>query len=141
MSRLPLWFLATAASCLLLGVALGIVMGISQDFALAPVHAHLNLLGWTSLALMGLTLRAWPALLENRILAGVQFALSAGSAVAMPAGIYLAMMHGAPGLVIAASLVWFAGVALFLARLVRLALARDGAPAPLGSGRLGPLAG
>lgn len=133
MSRLPLWFLATAASCLLLGVALGIVMGISQDFALAPVHAHLNLLGWTSLALMGLTLRAWPALLENRILAGVQFALSAG--------IYLAMMHGAPGLVIAASLVWFAGVALFLARLVRLALARDGAPAPLGSGRLGPLAG
>jgi hypothetical protein len=55
MPRLPLLFLATAAFCLVCGVGMGIAMGMAHDFHLAPVHAHLNLLGWTSLALMGLT--------------------------------------------------------------------------------------
>ncbi len=36
------------------GMGLGIVMGISQDFTLAPAHAHLNLLGWVTLAIYGL---------------------------------------------------------------------------------------
>jgi hypothetical protein len=36
------------------GMILGIVMGILQDFTLAPAHAHLNLLGWVTLALYGL---------------------------------------------------------------------------------------
>jgi hypothetical protein len=36
------------------GMTLGIVMGISQDFTLSPAHAHLNLLGWVTLALYGL---------------------------------------------------------------------------------------
>lgn len=36
------------------GMALGIFMGIARDFTLAPAHAHLNLLGWVTLALYGL---------------------------------------------------------------------------------------
>lgn len=36
------------------GITLGIAMGIAQDFTLAPAHAHLNLLGWVTLALYGL---------------------------------------------------------------------------------------
>ena len=36
------------------GMVMGIIMGISQDFTLAPAHAHLNLLGWVTLALYGL---------------------------------------------------------------------------------------
>ena len=35
------------------GVVLGIFMGINQDFRLAHMHAHLNLLGWVSLFLFG----------------------------------------------------------------------------------------
>jgi hypothetical protein len=31
----------------------GAFMGAKEDFVLAPAHAHLNLVGWTSLALMG----------------------------------------------------------------------------------------
>ncbi len=60
MPRLPLLFLATAAFCLVCGVGMWIAMGMAHDFHLEPVHAHLNLLGWTSLALMGLTYRANP---------------------------------------------------------------------------------
>ena len=32
-----------------------------------PVHAHANLVGWASLALFGLTYRAYPALKDGRL--------------------------------------------------------------------------
>jgi hypothetical protein len=38
----------------LVGMALGIVMGIRQEFLLAPAHAHLNLLGFVTLFLAAL---------------------------------------------------------------------------------------
>jgi hypothetical protein len=53
MSRLALAFFATAALCALTGMCWGIQMGMSGNLTLAPAHAHLNLVGWTSLALMG----------------------------------------------------------------------------------------
>lgn len=43
-----------AAIAALGGMTMGIVMGISQDFTLAPSHAHLNLLGWVTMAIYGL---------------------------------------------------------------------------------------
>lgn len=45
---------------LVIGVAMGIVMGSSQNFTLRPVHAHVNLLGWTTLALAGLIYTVYP---------------------------------------------------------------------------------
>jgi hypothetical protein len=125
MSRLPVLFLIAAATCLVAGVSLGIGMGIAHDFRFAPIHAHANLVGWTSLALMGLTLRAWPELASGR-LATTQFVISAGSAFAFPPGIYFAIFHEAPGLAIVAGMVWLVGALLFLGRLVHLAFA--GAP-------------
>jgi hypothetical protein len=53
MSRLPLAFFSAAVLCALTGMVWGAIMGSSQDFTLAPAHAHLNLVGWASLALMG----------------------------------------------------------------------------------------
>ncbi|MCU0829105.1 MAG: hypothetical protein MUE52_17350 [Tabrizicola sp.] len=44
-------FAAQAGLC---GMMLGLAMGISQDFTLAPAHAHLNLLGWVTMAIYGL---------------------------------------------------------------------------------------
>ncbi|MGH8306639.1 MAG: cytochrome-c oxidase [Gammaproteobacteria bacterium] len=38
---------------LLIGVIFGLVMGMSHQFQYAPVHAHINLLGWASLGLAG----------------------------------------------------------------------------------------
>ncbi len=124
MSRIPLLFLVAAALCMVVGVALGIAMGMAHDFQFAPVHAHINLLGWTSLALMGLTYRAWPELCRARTAAAMQFVLSAASAFAFPFGIYLSIAHGQPALAISAALVWFAGAVLFLARLVLLLMVR-----------------
>ncbi|WP_158555946.1 hypothetical protein [Peribacillus glennii] len=36
------------------GIGMGMFMPISQKFPYPPAHAHINLLKWTSLALMGL---------------------------------------------------------------------------------------
>lgn len=117
MRRIDLWFLLLAALSLLVGVGMGIWMGIAHDFQLAPVHAHLNLLGWASLALFGLTYRAWPGMAERRI-AGIHFALAAPSAVLFPLGIALSITGVTIVVAVIASFAWFAGVALFLAGLV-----------------------
>lgn len=120
MSRLPLLYLTAASLCLIGGVVLGIVMGLTHDHSLAPVHAHLNLLGWATLALMGLVLHACPDLGRNRPLAWIQFALASMSCVVVPAGIYLAVMHQQPGVAIAGSLGFLAAVCLFAIRLLLL---------------------
>ena len=55
-------------------VGLGIVMGVSGNHRMMPVHAHLNLLGWVSMALFGAIARAVPATARGR-LADVHFVL------------------------------------------------------------------
>ena len=53
-------WLKLAIVYLMVGVTLGIVMGASHDFTLRAVHAHINLLGWTTLALAGLIYSVFP---------------------------------------------------------------------------------
>ncbi len=122
MRRIDLSFLLLAATSLLVGVAMGIWMGIAHDFQFAPVHAHLNLLGWASLALFGLTYRAYPEMAAWR-LARLHLALAAPSAVLFPLGIALSITGVTILVAVIASFAWLAGVALFLTGLVRLALA------------------
>lgn len=59
-------WLRLAVVYLLVGVVLGIVMGATHDFTLRPVHAHLNLLGWTTLALAGLVYAVYPQAATTR---------------------------------------------------------------------------
>jgi hypothetical protein len=46
---------------LLCGLVIGIVMGMREDFTLAPAHAHLNLTGFVLMFLVGLYYRIVPA--------------------------------------------------------------------------------
>ena len=119
MKRVDVYFLLLATLLLLAGAALGISMGASEDFRLTPVHAHLNLAGWASLAVFGLVYRAYPKLAERR-LALFHFIFSATSAVLLPIGIGLAVLRSQSGLAIAASLLWVVGVLLFLLQLFTL---------------------
>ena len=115
-------------------MCLGVFMGINQDFTLSPAHAHLNLLGWVSLALYGLYHRG-VARASDR-LAWVQASSAAAGATLMAGGLaaYL-MVHTddfAP-FIIGGSLLAIAGMALFVAQAVidmRAGdRARSGAPA------------
>ena len=51
---MKIWFLRLAGIYFLIGVGFGYVMSITENFALMPVHAHVNLLGWVSMAVFGL---------------------------------------------------------------------------------------
>lgn len=48
------------------GMAWGIGMAITQNHSPMPAHAHLNLLGWVSLFLIGIYYRLHPALDSSR---------------------------------------------------------------------------
>jgi hypothetical protein len=120
MNRIDVYFLLLAAIMLLAGVLLGIHMATSKDYALTAVHAHANLVGWASLALFGLTYRAYPQL-KDGLLARLHFALAAGAAIVMPYGIYRAVVLQSEALAIVASLTWLAAVVLFVVKLVGLA--------------------
>lgn len=74
---------------LIVGVTMGIGMGATQNFTLRPVHAHINLLGFTTLALAGLIYSVFPQAGESR-LAKAQFWLMNLSFPVMLGG--LAMM-------------------------------------------------
>jgi hypothetical protein len=52
----------TAVAFFVLGVAIGIYMGVAQDFRFVHVHVHINLLGWTALGLAGLLYAVYPHL-------------------------------------------------------------------------------
>jgi hypothetical protein len=50
---MPSLFFRTAILLAIAGIVLGVFMGVNQDFRLAHLHAHLNLLGWVSFFIFG----------------------------------------------------------------------------------------
>lgn len=53
-------FLKVAVVYVVIGVVFGLVMGISEKLQYASVHAHINLLGWATLALSGVIYVLFP---------------------------------------------------------------------------------
>jgi hypothetical protein len=53
-------WLKLAVMYLMIGIALGIAMGASENLTLRSVHAHVNLLGWATMALAGLIYSVFP---------------------------------------------------------------------------------
>jgi peptidoglycan/LPS O-acetylase OafA/YrhL len=51
---------------IIVGMAMGIGMAVTQNHAIMPAHAHLNLLGWVSLFLFGIYYERRPALDTSR---------------------------------------------------------------------------
>ena len=55
-------FMVIGVAYLVLGIVLGMYMGGSGDHSLAPLHAHINLLGFTLMTVFGLVYRVIPAM-------------------------------------------------------------------------------
>jgi len=77
-----------AVLMVLVGMLWGLQMGISQDHSAMPAHAHLNLLGWVSLFLVGVYYRHHPSLDSSRV-ALIQVAIWIGGTVVMIIGVGL----------------------------------------------------
>ena len=82
---------------LILGVSLGIAMGATGNFMLRPVHAHLNLLGWATVALAGLIYGVYPEAGASR-LAQIHFWLH-NSALPVMMGSLVWFLFGHPDIV------------------------------------------
>jgi hypothetical protein len=90
MPRVSAAFFLVAALLLLSGMLLGLYMGAHNHFALAPLHAHINLLGWVTLALYG-TFYALTKETYSARMAWINFALSVAGILGMIPFLYLTL--------------------------------------------------
>lgn len=108
----------------LAGMLLGIQMGMAHDFQLVPVHTHINLVGWVSLALFAVGYRLGFA--KTGGLAVLHFWIAAAGAILLPLGIYLATTRQQEAVVIIGSLLVLASMLLFLVNVLRARSATAG---------------
>ena len=96
------------------GMAWGLIMGISENHVTMPAHAHLNLLGWVSLFLIGIFYHLHPVLDQSRI-ALVQVCVWIAGTVILTLGVAMLMSGIAVGNPFAAvgSLIVLAAMILF----------------------------
>lgn len=97
---------------LLCGLVFGITMGMREDFTLAPAHAHLNLIGFVLMFMVGLYYRIVPAAGESS-LAKIQAGLHVAGAIVFPFGIAQTLLGGSVGFTIFGSLIVLTAMALF----------------------------
>ena len=59
--------LKIAAVYMVAGLMLGLAMGISDNFSLSSLHAHILLLGWETMAITGIAYMLAPACSQSRL--------------------------------------------------------------------------
>jgi hypothetical protein len=112
--RLSTLLLRVSVVVLLVGLTIGIGMAATQDFRLAPTHAHLNLVGFVIMFLAGLYYRLVPVA-ETLMLAKAHAYLHLLAAVVFPIGIAMVTVvdHSYEFLAIIGSLLFLVAVLLF----------------------------
>ena len=114
------WLLRIATLYLAAGIALGIFMAVSHNHAEAPLHAHLNLLGFVTLTLAALWYRAQPEAADTK-LAKAHFVLHNLGLPVMSGGLFF-LLRGEPAaepFVAVGSMVVAASVACFVSNVWR----------------------
>lgn len=102
----------------LIGMCLGMVMGAQENFTLAPVHAHLNLLGWVALTIYGIVYQVYPAMGKSKLACTQFYVANAGVLVLIPALATFLLGHKAVlPFLIAGELLIFASLLLFAMNL------------------------
>lgn len=124
--RFDAWFIVIAFVALLAGEIFGEWMGATENLQFHPLHAHVNLAGWATLALYGILHRLYPALGTSR-LALPQFLLAVLSLPVFIYGIYVTLTDPKhPGIAIGGSMAFLLGTLLFFVMFVRkVAMAKN----------------
>ena len=111
-------FFLAAVLCVTGGMVWGIQMAASGDHGMVGAHAHLNLVGWTTLALFGIYYRLTPQAVQGW-LPRVHAALAIPGVLVMVPGIAVASSGGSPGLAIVGSFLTFGSMVVFLYTVIR----------------------
>jgi hypothetical protein len=93
MPRVSAAFFALGIVFVLSGMVLGESMAHDNDMLLAPVHAHINLLGWATMALYG-TFYALTRDTYSPALAWINFALTASGVALMAPALVMLLRTG-----------------------------------------------
>jgi hypothetical protein len=111
-------FFAAATVCVFVGMFWGIQMSVSHDHSLASAHAHLNLVGWATMALFGIYYRLTPAA-NNTLLAKIQAGVAILGVAVMVPGIAIVIQGGTPAIAAAGSFLSVTSMAIFLYTVMR----------------------
>jgi hypothetical protein len=115
------WLFRIATLYLLAGVALGMFMAATHNHAETPLHAHMNLLGFATLALAGLWYRLQPEAAAT-VLAKAHFILHNFGLPVLSAGLYFLLQGKAaaePAVEVGSTAV-VAGILCFVLNVWRL---------------------
>jgi cbb3-type cytochrome oxidase subunit 1 len=93
MPRVSAAFFATGVIAVLIGMSFGMYMGSSENFTLAAAHAHLNLVGWVTMALYGTFYALTRGTMSTR-LAWLHYVVSTLGVIVMITGLSLFLSHG-----------------------------------------------
>jgi hypothetical protein len=113
-------YFLTAICFLIAGILVGLHMSMTQNHSAVGAHAHINLLGWVTMALFGAFHALNPAGAGTRLAKAQYWVYTAGVVVMAPA-LYL-LLTGNPSfepVVAVASLAVFIGVLMFAAIVFR----------------------
>ncbi|SMY09185.1 hypothetical protein [Flavimaricola marinus] len=113
MKGIAFWFYGLAVLFVTAGMIWGIQMAASGDHTLLSAHAHLNLVGWVTFALIGVYYHLVPAAAQTT-LAKAHLGLAVLGVVLMVPGIAIAVSGGSEGMAIAGSMLTLAAMLIFV---------------------------
>ena len=123
MRGIGFYFFVAGALCVTLGMFWGIQMSVSHDHGMAPAHAHLNLVGWVTMALFGVYYTLTPSAAASG-LAKLHLVLAVAGVVAMVPGIAIAVSNGGEAMAAIGSILTAASMLVFLYTVARHGLGK-----------------
>ena len=117
------YFFIFGILCVTLGMFWGIQMSISGDHSLGGAHAHLNLVGWVTMALFGVYYTLTPAAAASR-LAKIHLLVAVAGVVVMIPGIIIALRQGGDQMAAAGSILTAISMLIFLYTVFRHGLGK-----------------
>lgn len=118
MKSLATLFFLTGALAVLIGMCWGIVMSATQDHALAPAHAHLNLIGFVVMSIYGIYYALTPQAAAG-IIARVHYGLALLGVVLIVPGIVWAVQGTGDTAAKLGSVVTVLAMLVFIAQILR----------------------
>ena len=110
-------FLRLAVVAALIGMIWGNVMGATHNHLASSAHAHLNLLGWVSMAIYGLFYRVMPQAAVG-VMPKAHLGLSLVGVVMMVPSLAIVLTQYQPGLAVAQPLLALSGIVVLLSMLL-----------------------
>ena len=123
MRNIAFCFFVAAVLCVTTGMFWGIQMAISGDHQMAPAHAHLNLVGWTTMGLFGLYYTVTPQA-ADALLAKVHLAFAVLGVLCLVPGIAMAVSSGGEALAAIGSILTVISMLIFLVTVARNGIGR-----------------